>query len=78
MGSLGLRKTRDHNVVMLGKNVWQLAYNVDKPLVQLVKASYISADNFLFDEDKLGSSIYLECFPQSKEHSSPWFQIQVG
>ncbi|KAL6521130.1 hypothetical protein OROGR_017699 [Orobanche gracilis] len=47
LGGLGLRKARDQNVALLGKNVWQVLCDVDKPWVKLLKSTYYPSSNFL-------------------------------
>lgn len=46
VGGLGLRKARDHNIALLGKNVWQIINGEGKPWVSLVREKYGVQRNF--------------------------------
>ena len=57
-GGLGLRTARDNNIVMLGKLVWSILSNEDKPWVKVLCDRYLHGGS-LFDARFSGTSSHV-------------------
>lgn len=77
LGGLGLRKSRDHNVALLGKQVWQIYTGADKPWVHLLQANYFPNGAFLGMEDKNGSPVW-KAFQKAKNILKDGFEFKIG
>ncbi|XP_057444797.1 uncharacterized mitochondrial protein AtMg00310-like [Lotus japonicus] len=77
LGGIGLRKTRDHNVALLGKHVWEILVDSNKPWVQLMKARYFPNCSFLLATENQGSSVW-RGFLKAREVLRPGFEFKIG
>lgn len=55
-GGLLVRKSREQNVALLGKLVWEIKLSQDKLWVQVLQVIYLSNDHILVVKKKEGSS----------------------
>lgn len=76
-GGLGLRKARDHNVALLGKHVWDIILDRNKPWVKLIKASYCKNTSFMDMDTTRGSQVW-NAFQKARDVLKQSFEFKVG
>lgn len=76
-GDLGLRRARDHNVALVGKHVWDILIESEKPWVHLLRANYFSDGSFMDAEIKQGSPVF-KAFGKAREVLRQGFEFKIG
>lgn len=76
-GCLGLRKDRDHNVALLGKNVWQIIKGESKPWVTLLKGKYV-VHGILLSSDPSGGSAVWRSISRALDQLRDGFSFKIG
>lgn len=77
-GGLGLRKTRETNVALLGKKVWDMIHSGDKLWVQLLSSKYLKDTSILHANCVSGSSHVWQSIMKAMASLKDGFSFRVG
>lgn len=76
-GGLGVRRSRDQNVALLGKLVWDILVSKDKLWVHVLKNIYLSVDHMLSYKHKSGSPVW-KAITKSLDILRDGFVFKIG